>query len=414
MAKTFLSNANATLLPPTITGPIFNLTTEQSAVQQLARKVPLSIDANTVIPVSMDIPVAGWVTEGQKKPVAQQSVGIRQMSGKKLALILPVSEELTRSNPAGLYDQLKQDLPAALSRAFDYAAIHGKDLRTGAAGPFGENYLRSTQNVIDLGATSAANGGIYIDLVSGEELVVNSDFDFSGFVGDPRLRVRVKKAVDTTGQPIWSSDPHGGVNTSSLIGYPAAYNRGVSGKYTRFGNRVQVITLTGTPTGGTFMVFGNGNSVSFNFNESQATAQTKIQTLGGPFASATVAGTGPWTVTLYAAPTATGVAGSAAPLGATSNIAGANTLTGGSSPAVNVTQSPAQDTLVRAVGGDWSQCAWGQGIDITVKVSDEASYVDDDGTTVHSAFQENLVLLLVEAYYGFVVGNPNAFVIYND
>jgi len=414
MAKTFLSNANATLLPPTITGPIFNLTTEQSAVQQLARKVPLSIDANTVIPVSMDIPVAGWVTEGQKKPVAQQSVGIRQMSGKKLALILPVSEELTRSNPAGLYDQLKQDLPAALSRAFDYAAIHGKDLRTGAAGPFGENYLRSTQNVIDLGATSAANGGIYIDLVSGEELVVNSDFDFSGFVGDPRLRVRVKKAVDTTGQPIWSSDPHGGVNTSSLIGYPAAYNRGVSGKYTRFGNRVQVITLTGTPTGGTFMVFGNGNSVSFNFNESQATAQTKIQTLGGPFASATVAGTGPWTVTLYAAPTATGVAGSAAPLGATSNVGGANTLTGGSSPSVGVTQSPAQDTLVRAIGSDWSQCAWGQGIDITVKVSDEASYVDDDGETDHSAFQENLVLLLVEAYYGFVVGNANAFVVYND
>jgi hypothetical protein len=81
---------------------------------------------------------------------------------------------------------------------------------------------------------------------------------------------------------------------------------------------------------------------------------------------------------------------------------------------VGVTQSPAQDTLVRAIGGDWSQCAWGQGIDITVKVSDEASYVDDDGVTVHSAFQENLVLLLVEAYYGFVVGNANAFVVYND
>jgi len=414
MAKTFLSNANATLLPPTITGPIFNLTTEQSAVQQLARKVPLSIDANTVIPVSMDIPVAGWVTEGQKKPVAQQSVGIRQMSGKKLALILPVSEELTRSNPAGLYDQLKQDLPAALSRAFDYATIHGKDLRTGGAGPFGENYLRATQNVIDLGATAAGAGGIYIDLVNGEELVVNNDFDFNGFVGDPRLRVRVKKAVDTTGQPIWSSDPHGGVNTSNLIGYPAAYNRGVSGKYTRYGNRIQIITLTGTPTGGTFLVFGNGNSVQFAYNESQATAQTKIQSLGGPFASATVAGTGPWTVTLYAAPTATGVAGSAAPLGATSNVGGANTLTGGSSPSVGVTQSPAQDTLVRAIGGDWSQCAWGQGIDITVKVSDEASYVDDDGVTVHSAFQENLVLLLVEAYYGFVVGNANAFVVYND
>jgi hypothetical protein len=40
-------------------------------------------------------------------------------------------------------------------------------------------------------------------------------------------------------------------------------------------------------------------------------------------------------------------------------------------------------------------------MDISIKVSDSASYVDENGTT-HSAFQENLVLLLVEAYYGFV------------
>jgi len=413
MASTFLSAVQPTLLPPTVVAPIFNATTESSAVQQLARKVPLALDANTVIPVSMDVPVAGWVSEGQKKPVGSQAIGVKPMAGKKLALLLPVSEELARTNSAGLFEQLKQDIPPALSRAFDYAVIHGKDLRTGGAGPFTDNYLRTTANVIDLGATTAANGGIYIDLVNGEELVVNNDFDFNGFVGDPRFRVRVKKAVDTTGQPIWSSDPHGGVNTSNLIGYPAAYNRGVSGKYTRFGNRVQVITLNGGTTGGTFLVFGNGNSTSFAFNESAATAQTKIRALGGPFVNATVAGTGPWTVTLAVPGTATGQ-NATAPLGVTSLTGGSNTLTGGTNPGVTVAGTGNADTLVRAVGGDWSQCAWGQGMDITVKVSTEASYVDDDGVTVHSAFQENLVLLLVEAYYGFVVGNPNAFVIYND
>jgi hypothetical protein len=55
------------------------------------------------------------------------------------------------------------------------------------------------------------------------------------------------------------------------------------------------------------------------------------------------------------------------------------------------------------VGGDWSQAAYGVGMDISVRVSKEASYYD--GTTWHSAFQENLVLLLVEAYYGFVMGS---------
>jgi hypothetical protein len=49
-------------------------------------------------------------------------------------------------------------------------------------------------------------------------------------------------------------------------------------------------------------------------------------------------------------------------------------------------------------------------MDLSVKISQEASYFD--GASWHSAFQENLVLLLVEAYYGFVVGNVNAFVAY--
>jgi hypothetical protein len=65
------------------------------------------------------------------------------------------------------------------------------------------------------------------------------------------------------------------------------------------------------------------------------------------------------------------------------------------------------DSTIRAVVGDWSQAAYGVGMDITIKVSTEANYFD--GTTWHSAFQENLTLLLVEAYYGFVLGSPSAF-----
>ncbi len=53
-------------------------------------------------------------------------------------------------------------------------------------------------------------------------------------------------------------------------------------------------------------------------------------------------------------------------------------------------------------------------MDICIKVSDSASYVDEAGVT-HSAFQENLVLLLVEAYYGFVKSDAvGAFVAYTD
>ena len=121
----------------------------------------------------MDVPAAGWVVEGGKKPVASGTIGVKTMRGKKVALLVPVSEEVARSNAAGLYAQLSQDLPTAIARAFDHAAIHGKDLRTGGAGPFAD-YLLKTPNSVELGTAAASAGGMYVDLVNGEKKVVEA------------------------------------------------------------------------------------------------------------------------------------------------------------------------------------------------------------------------------------------------
>lgn len=400
-----LSSVNSTLLPPTVTGPIFEKTEELSAVQQLARRVPLSLTANTIIPVSMDIPAAGWVSEGGVKPVGSGAVGIKQMQGKKVALLVPVSEEIARTNAAGLYAQLQQDLPIAIARAFDYAAIHGKDLRTGGAGPF-PDYLTKGASSIELGTAAQGAGSTYTDLVNGEKLVVDAGFDFTGFAADPRLKPTLKLSTDTQGRPLWVDSPQNGINAGNLIGYPAFYNRGVSGAYRRNGSRVQVVTIVGTPTGGTFTLAVGGVVTSpLAYNASTAAVQTAIRALGTPWAGATVAGTAGATYTVTLSP----VGGAAAPI----NANGA-ALTGGTGATVVVAQSPDSDSNLRAIGGDWSQAAWGQGMDITIKVSDTASYVDEAGVT-HSAFQENLVLLLVEAYYGFVKSDAlGSFVAYTD
>jgi hypothetical protein len=150
-----LSAVNSTLLPPIITEPIFKKASESSAVMQLARKVPLSVSAATAIPVPMDVPTAGWVSEGGVKPVGSGGVGVKMMTGKKVALLVPVSKEVVMTNPAGLYDQLVQDLPTAIGRAFDYAAIHGLDLKTGGAGPFAD-YLAQTPNSQVIGSSAAS------------------------------------------------------------------------------------------------------------------------------------------------------------------------------------------------------------------------------------------------------------------
>jgi len=407
-----LSNVAPLLLPPTITGPIFRKATESSAVQQLARRVPLSVNAQTAIPVPMDAPEADWVAEGGSKPVGGAAIGVKTMTGKKVALLLPVSQEVAMTNPAGLYDQLQQDLPTALARAFDFAAIHGKSRKTGGAGPFAD-YLLKTPNSVELGTAAQNAGGMYTDLVSGEELVVDKNYDFSGFAADPRLRPTLKKQTDTQGRPLWvDNDPTSGFNGGTLIGYPAAYNRGVSGSYRYSGDKVQTITVNGSPTGGTFTLsMGGYTTAPIAYNADAATIQAALRAIGAgspfggsPAAGVTVTGSGPFTATFA-------TTGAAGPL-----TADGSALTGGTSPSVTTAQastSPNLDTKVRAVGGDFTQCAYGVGMDISIRVSNEASYVDDGGTT-HSAFQENLVLLLCEAYYGFVVGDENAFVVYTD
>lgn len=399
-ASTQLSNVASTLLPPTITGPIFDRVNETSAVMQLARRVPLSITANTSVPVSMDVPVAGWVAEGGSKPVGTGAVGIKQMTGKKVALLVPVSQEVARSNAAGLYAQLQQDLPTAISRAFDHAAIHGLDLRTGAAGPF-TDYLAATTNTVEIGTAAASAGGVYADLVGGEKLVVDAGYDFSGFAADPMLRPTAKLSVDTQGRPLWVDSVTAGSNLATLAGYPASYNRGVSGKVRRAGNKVLNLTVSGIPTGGTFTIssYDGLHTYTAAYNVAAATLQTAIRAWGGIFATVTVAGTAPYVITF--------------PLNGAPIIVSATALTGGTTPSAAIVQANDGDTDLRAIGGDWSQCAYGVGMDITVKVSETASYVDEASVT-HSAFQENLTLLLVEAYFGFVVGHNDAFVSYLD
>jgi HK97 family phage major capsid protein len=241
-----LSSASPLLLPPTITSPIFNKAAEQSAVMRLARRVPLSVNATTQIPVPMDIPTAGWVSEGAAKPVATGGVGVKTMTGKKVALLVPVSEEVVRSNAAGLYDQLVQDLPTAISRAFDYAAIHGKDLKSGGNGPFGD-YLTMTPNAQVIGSTAANAGGVYADLWKGIQQVENiPGYEFTGFAADRRLRSEAALSVDTQGRPLlvdaYPSANNAAGLTESLVGLPIAYNSGVSGSYIRAGDAVQTVT----------------------------------------------------------------------------------------------------------------------------------------------------------------------------
>jgi HK97 family phage major capsid protein len=68
------------------------------------------------------------------------------------------------------------------------------------------------------------------------------------------------------------------------------------------------------------------------------------------------------------------------------------------------------DTTTDVLGftGDWSQAVWGQVSDVVIKISDQATLVVDEETTIN-LFQQNMFAVLAEIEVGFRVGNLAAF-----
>jgi hypothetical protein len=102
-------------------------------------------------------------------------------------------------------------------------------------------------------------------------------------------------------------------------------------------NSVQVVTVNGSPTGGTFeLICDNVPTAGIAYNAAASAVQSAIRALNGDWMSVTVSGSGPYTITI---PT-----GKPEPL-IQANYAG---LTGGTSPTVTVAMTTAGGMAIHA------------------------------------------------------------------
>lgn len=198
-------------LPAEIAGPIFERAANMSVVQQLVRQVPLGSEGKSV-PYVTARPVAGWVDEGAAKPATQGTMALKHLVPKKLAAIAVVSKEVVRANPGQYVTSLREQLAEAFAKAFDYATLHNLGGGGTGSGPF-STYIDQTTKSVELGGNSQANGGVYTDFVDGmDEIITDSDasgrrYRVTGFALDSVVETRIRRAVDTTGHPIWSDLP---------------------------------------------------------------------------------------------------------------------------------------------------------------------------------------------------------------
>ena len=202
-----------------------------SIVGSLAGNTPMPI-TGTSIAFATGTPVAGVVGEGELKPVIKQTVGTKSVKPIKVAAVMYWSKEARQADKVGYMNLLKTSAKDAITRAIDMAVIHGKNAMNNST-ISGVEYIAQSTNIVTLGTAAANAGGLTADILAGYELVLDDKGKMTGFAADDRMRIKLLKAVDTQGRPIFSSNARGGVNLADkmgdLLGFPVTYGEAVAG-----------------------------------------------------------------------------------------------------------------------------------------------------------------------------------------
>ena len=202
---------------------IFEQAAKTSVVQQLATRIPLGINGQS-IPVTTGKMSAGWVAEGAQKPASKGSMALKTIDPKKIAAIAVVSAEVIRANPGGYMDLLRPQIAEAFATAFDAAALYG------TASPFSTN-LSTGSSSQEFTGTAPAFTAVYDDLNAGLSTLVNAGKKLTGWAFDNRFEPVLNGSKDTQGRPLFTEQPFtetaGPIRQGRLLGRNAFIGDGI-------------------------------------------------------------------------------------------------------------------------------------------------------------------------------------------
>lgn len=215
-------------LAPELSGEIFKKATQNSIVAPLAGTTKMGITGSEYI-LQTSEPEADIVGESDLKPIDSFAFKTQVVRPIKTALVVYWSKEARMKNPAGIFNNIQEQMSAAIQRQIDYAVLYGKGVKSGAVIP-GVKFLNQTTNRVQLDTATTAKGGLTTDFLAGHDLVTEAGYDFTGFAADPRLRSKLMGAVDLQGRPVYQSEVNLNNQFGNLFGLPVTYGKSVSGR----------------------------------------------------------------------------------------------------------------------------------------------------------------------------------------
>ena len=205
------------VLPRAVSSEIWSNTQEASAVMAVSRRVALP-GAGITIPIITGDSGADWVAESAEKPVSHATVGSKDMTPYKLAVIETFSMEFRRDLP-GLYGELARRLPNALAKKFDETVL------AGTAPGSGFDVLSGAQ------ALTVDDTDTYADLVAVFNTVAAAGGNLSHWVASPGFEGLLLGTVDGNGRPLFFPDPSITSRVGTIFGRPVYSTSGDLGDY---------------------------------------------------------------------------------------------------------------------------------------------------------------------------------------
>lgn len=208
------------LIPEEVSRTLLGKATEESAVLQMFRRVPVS-RTQVRFPILTALPVAYWVTgDTGLKQTTEMAWSNKFLNIEELATIAPVPENVVADVEMDIWDDMEPYIREAFNRALDSAVFFG----TNAPASFPANVLTScnaASNTVTEATATAAQGGYMGDLDNLIATVEEDGFDVSGFVASRAMRRKLRAARNVQGDRLDEGRITGDLNT--LDGSPISY-----------------------------------------------------------------------------------------------------------------------------------------------------------------------------------------------
>lgn len=197
------------LVPEEFGQEIIPLLQAQAVIRKIgARMVPMSSNVMNM-PRQTAASMASYIGENTNIQVSQPAFGNLKLSAKKLAALVPISNDLIRDASTQADQFVRDDIITALALKGDWAAMYG----TGTGDePLG---LKNTPDV-EMRSVGAAVDGDVLASVIGSIMQANVAFLRPGWIFNGIMWSKIYNLKTTTGQYLFRDE----MNQGKLLGYP--------------------------------------------------------------------------------------------------------------------------------------------------------------------------------------------------